>query len=259
LIWASGRNGSWYADSNTELIGSDGSPGGNGGNITVHCDPACLKYMGNVIKVEAIGGNGGRGAKGIREYGRKGRDGKDGKVTIINSKTNQTVSTSSSGSSSNSSSQTVQPVVKKEIEDGPFIRESNGITTLEGQYKNGMKTGTWTTYTDEGNVKEEIDYLEDKYHGDYIKYDGEFIRSIREYKNGKLDGLQTYFHLESEQIDYKEHRIDGKKEGDYIMYWKDGKVRKKGKYVKNKKDGEWMSYTPQGKEIKTTYQAGVKQ
>lgn len=63
------------------------------------------------------------------------------------------------------------------------------------------------------------------------------------------DGVATSYYTADqirEKFDYKES--DGKKikEGDYIIYYENGKVWQEGEYLNNQLHGEWKTYKPTG-------------
>ena len=44
---------------------------------------------------------------------------------------------------------------------------------------------------------------------------------------------------------------DGNPNGDYIIYWDNGKIHEKGKYVMGQKEGDWVLYDYEGIKIIT--------
>ena len=109
-------------------------------------------------------------------------------------------------------------------ENGKYKNYRDGFIYEEGFYKDGLKTGEWTLYNEETG----------------------FIRSIKNYKNNKLDGLSTVFLskeykvqdgvLESE-TEYKE----GLKDGVEKLY-REGELVDVKTHVQNTLNGEFTKY-----------------
>ena len=79
-------------------------------------------------------------------------------------------------------------------------------------------------------------------------------------KNGKREGIWIGYHKNG-QLRFKENYKNGKKEGEYISYWGDGRLLTKGNFKNGEKDGAWVVYTKTGnvvKEYTGTYKDGVK-
>lgn len=119
---------------------------------------------------------------------------------------------------------------------------------LEGNIIDGRKEGLWTKQI-------------------YCK-DTTVVVKIMNYSNGLLDGNYIIFNTEGDTLHYKiPHPFDDNKKynvfkqgtGVYYDYYYDiGILKEKGFLLKGKKDGDWIIYDRQGNEIKRDiYRNGV--
>ena len=90
-----------------------------------------------------------------------------------------------------------------------------------GNYKN--KFEPYVEYYDNGKIKFEGTYVDNKEHGYFVYY----------HENGQI----------KEEGNYE----DGVKKGKWIIYDKDGKVKEKGDYENGVKKGKWIIYDKDGK------------
>lgn len=128
-----------------------------------------------------------------------------------------------------------------------------GSLTVEGTYKDSLRTGTWKFYHD--NVSDDD--------GNKLDYAGK-LYLISNYEEGKLNGKSEQFsYLEEIKIPCKEgqenedgcfkyevvylHLISYYKNnelnGAYILNFKDDTLFKKGLYLNGLKTGKWIEYT----------------
>ena len=151
-----------------------------------------------------------------------------------------------------------------------FSLYNDGTTKEEGNYRNGLKDGRWTYYTNVGNGKYEITYkagtyavavFTDNLGTDYTglpttgtyepEQDGIFLFQRQRYrgdeydflkypmdfatiKDGEKDGLWTRWYSngqKEEEVTYKDGEIDGL---ETVWYYNGQK-----KYESTFKDGEW--------------------
>jgi len=95
---------------------------------------------------------------------------------------------------------------------------------LTGNYQNGLKTGTWTTYENDGITLRYIyNYKDGKYDGKVIDY----------YKSGKPD--IEYFYS------------NNAKDWNFTYYYENGNKQYTGAYKNEKMFGERLCYTEDGK------------
>ena len=127
-----------------------------------------------------------------------------------------------------------------------YKEEITGWGVCKGYYVNGKKNGIWNYYNKVGKI------LEIRYYKS-----GEIIKDESYYDNGLLE-LERKYKIKKGQtvIRYKSYYENGQlltiakmkqdsslsynlHEGNYIEYYKNRKVKKKGKYKDDKQIGIW--------------------
>lgn len=91
----------------------------------------------------------------------------------------------------------------------------NGDVAQKGAYENDKKSGLWISYDKNGDIKEEIGYLQGQYHGASKRYEKGSIYESCEYVNGKRHGKRLYYRGTPPKMRLveEEHYIDGKLNG----------------------------------------------
>ena len=140
--------------------------------------------------------------------------------------------------------------------DGPFIAHfDNGNVKREGTYRNNKKVGTWKSYYETGALKDELFY-DNK---------GKRTRVFKTYfKNGvikyqvKKEGKHFFAnaHYESGMLFY-ERILDN---GYYKEYYEDGSLKVKSNYVDYQLVGVWTQFYKTGeKEWEINYKKGYRE
>jgi antitoxin component YwqK of YwqJK toxin-antitoxin module len=136
-------------------------------------------------------------------------------------------------------------------------------TGLTGEYKDGKRTGTWTSYYLNGRKLQVESYKDDMYDGKVITFfmqgdtahienyiagkhegrsiywsdkpysPGRFISTVYNYKAGTAEGWQLQFDWNGDTL-YKELIIDGKTQGKAVSY-KMGRIVSEAEYVDGKR------------------------
>jgi antitoxin component YwqK of YwqJK toxin-antitoxin module len=162
------------------------------------------------------------------------------------------------------------PKVIENYENGMLIHKEefykNSNIKLEENYKFNKKHGIQKYYSENGELKELMEYKNDILvnHEKYLD-EGKEIISIE-------DGLASIklYNSENKLIKkYFKNNKTGKPDSLSVTYnpdngnklseiaYKNGKIIRKGKYLNNKKNGEWIIYWINGKkETHNTYQNG---
>ena len=108
----------------------------------------------------------------------------------------------------------------------------NGLIKEHFNYKDGEKSGMVLKYNKEGKYVANGLYQNGKLHGDFTVYlDGENIKG--RYENGKLHGEYKITSSSDEKIKLEGQYLEGKREGEWKSYNKEGKLEKIINYVKN--------------------------
>ncbi len=135
----------------------------------------------------------------------------------------------------------------------------NGVVVGHGIIdKSGKKQGDWKEFYDNGRIRAEGKYVNNKRIGKWIFY----------FENGKIE--QTGFFDNGGQYtgDWKwyfpdgslrivEKYFEGEREGDYLEYDSDGEIMIQGEYVNGSKEGDWVTNV-NGFIEKGTYLDNVK-
>lgn len=67
-----------------------------------------------------------------------------------------------------------------------------------------------------------------------------------------IDGLTIKYHAKSKAIWSKGKMVDGKPDGYWEWYRKDGTLKRSGYFVLGEQAGEWTTYDGEGKPYKVT-------
>lgn len=122
-----------------------------------------------------------------------------------------------------------------------IIREEDNLYKVSDYYMHSdslQMTGAFKDYAQK--VKE----------GEFVYYEKNGSKSsVNNYKDGKLNGLQTSFY-DSGELYTSQNFLNGDISGNFIVYYKDGKLRRKETYKKGKRTFKGC-YLPNGK--KTTF------
>lgn len=149
---------------------------------------------------------------------------------------------------------------------------ADGAVKTKGRYTGGKKNGQWeynradgvrqptelydgtgdligrTTYYTNGNIEEERRMKDGKLDGVTRKYslDGK-LRSEINYKNGREDGISVVYVIGS-MGNYKTtcHYTNGRRNGEYVEEYENGKPKAKGRYANGSKIGKWTYYNDDG-------------
>ena len=93
--------------------------------------------------------------------------------------------------------------------------------------ENGLRTGEWVEYYDNGQIRYKGYFFEGKREGEWVLY----------HNNGKLFSKGFY--------------VEGKQTGEWEFYYEDGQLWYKGSFSEGKKTGEFVYYYENG-QIKST-------
>jgi len=128
----------------------------------------------------------------------------------------------------------------------------------EQRFSNGMLTGLFRNYYDNGKIQEEAFYQDNQKHGPskWFNRDGRLI-AIYNYHHGLFEGTQRTFY-DNDTTATITFYVNNEPEGDYKEYYRNGKLKLTGKYVNGKKEGKWTEYDETGKESNVTrYKNGI--
>ena len=117
----------------------------------------------------------------------------------------------------------------------------DGKLSSEKYFDNGYPTGTWKHYDSNGFPLIKTEYKNGKKNGSeiYYHYNSYQPSTITKYKNGLEHGKKIGY-FENGRLGSEGYYIDGKEEGNRIIYWNNGNISHKIK-MKNGKaiSGTW--------------------
>ncbi len=157
---------------------------------------------------------------------------------------------------------------KKLVVDGNGIYKSfspTGQVVQAGKVENGLKVGKWIQYHDNGKIREEGKFENDRYQmlnswdinekqiitdgfGTYISYfpNGTSISEMGEIKNGYKNGLWQMYFESNGNVNQELLYVDGKMEGHQKFYFESGNLYLEGLMKNDLKEGEWKWYYENG-------------
>jgi len=92
----------------------------------------------------------------------------------------------------------------------------------KGNYKNGLKEGSWVSYYYNGKL--------------YFKGN---------YKNGNHEGIWEYYRNNG-QLHSKGKYKNGRREGYWVAYFNDGNIHEKGEFKNGNREGHHVTYDTEG-------------
>lgn len=139
-----------------------------------------------------------------------------------------------------------------------YYKDNANVIKNKCYYKQGKLNGPFMGYYPDGSLMNTSLYVNDSVVGTYTEYypQKQDISPIKpmileegKYKNGKKDGIwNTYYKDGSLYVTGRyEH---GKKEGEWKVFFENGATKQTSFYTNNIEDGEFVQYHPDGKTIK---------
>lgn len=136
---------------------------------------------------------------------------------------------------------------KEGLRDGPFkVVYKNGKTEIEGNFSKGKKHGLARGYDENGIIKYELFFKNDKIDNYLKKFNasGKLISEIQ-YKNGVEHG-EVKSYNDSGVLVFKGRHNNGFLEGICKNYYDSGELESEIEYLEGKKDGKALSYYKNG-------------
>ena len=132
------------------------------------------------------------------------------------------------------------------VEGQKYCKEGKRLGDSVPNFLYGVKHGEFTSFYDNGQIKERGSYVNGIQHGEFTSfYDNGQIKERGNYVNGKKHGEFTSYY-DSGQVEERENFVDGKKHGKYAWYYNNGMVKGQGHFVDGKKHGEYNWYYDSG-------------
>ena len=125
------------------------------------------------------------------------------------------------------------------------VKDGDTINIID---KNGWKQGIWRTYWNNGDLRSETFYVDNKKNGlEIIFYDHpDCPEQEAYYKNDTLDGRLVRYSKRCKK-EFEEHYIQGRKEGWEIEYYDNGIKKAEGYYKNGSLEGFYKVYDKKGR------------
>ena len=138
-------------------------------------------------------------------------------------------------------------------------RDANGILKESGETFNGLKTGTWITYNNEGRVRTIDSYMAGKLEGIQLKLnDRGQVELQASYKGDILHGNWTKYKAGSRKEEERRYNM-GKLDGVNKFYDQRGKLQKEIAYKNGVQHGLFRHYDEEGNvTLEYEYKDGEK-
>lgn len=122
----------------------------------------------------------------------------------------------------------------------------------------GRRQGVWRYYYQDGDLREEINYVNNLQEGLNTKYfHGKKTQVECNYLGGRKDGEYKRYFL-SGQTAVEGKYVFGQRDGQWIEYYEDGQTKSERGYKRGVKDGNWKRYDRKGTLVSdVTYKKGV--
>ena len=138
-------------------------------------------------------------------------------------------------------------------------RDANGILQESGETLDGLKTGTWMTYSSEGRVKTISPYLAGKLNGVYLEMnDRGQVELQASFTDDILHGSWTKYKSGSRKEEERFYNM-GQLDGDNKFYDQRGKLQKEIGYKNGVQHGMFRHYDENGNvTLEYEYKDGEK-
>lgn len=123
----------------------------------------------------------------------------------------------------------------------------SGKKSSEGPMRNGKPDGYWKTYYESGIVKSEGNRLNFLLDSVWKFYSEEGIAMVSyTYKTGKKNGIKKTFDPKTGVLISDENYVDDIKNGETILYFPNGAVKSRTKFIEGKEEGIAYEYNEEG-------------
>jgi protein-export membrane protein SecD len=152
-----------------------------------------------------------------------------------------------------------------ENDDKPYtglvfdLYRTTGNKSLEGRYKDGLRNGKWSWWSEDGKMDSSGTYKDGNqdrkwtswYENGQKEYEGT-------YKDGKREGLSTWWRGDGQKRLERTFKV-GKQDGLLIEWYENGQKEVEGNFEDGKQDGLWTYYRKDGSnETEGYFENGVK-
>lgn len=127
----------------------------------------------------------------------------------------------------------------------------------EGTYKNGKKEGVWTSYFNNGKIKQILNYSNGNPDGETIfYYKNGNIREAGTWKNNRWVGDYKTYYANGNLKNHFTYNLQGVKNGEQIYFHENGVISVKGNWKNGNETPNIVEYDKEGKPNTNRYKAG---
>jgi len=152
------------------------------------------------------------------------------------------------------------PFVQSPARNGTFQEFFPNTEELrtQGSYKDGLKTGSWKTYSPSGTLESDLEWSRGLQHGHELRWsESGQPRLTGQYIDGTKTGKWTSFY-ESGAFHEASFYVNGKRQGEYVWDAEDGSPLCRGAFSEECRHGLWTWWdSPYAPKIERTYWQGT--
>ena len=126
-----------------------------------------------------------------------------------------------------------------------YIYGNDGRLTSDGQFKNGLKYGTYSYYYGDGKPKSAEIWKNDTLLREKTWHENGNLKSTSVFRENELDSIYTEYYKDGKLRLVQQYK-NGKKEGKYISYYSNGQKYVSGTFSGDKPLGKFQYYTKEG-------------
>jgi antitoxin component YwqK of YwqJK toxin-antitoxin module len=141
-----------------------------------------------------------------------------------------------------------------------FPKDDTGDETkhIGGQHEAGLRTGTWTTWNQLGEVITQGDYLAGLQDGPWWWWRGDGMPQVSgPFTAGERSGKWTAWHSSGLQEWEGSYAAD-LEDGEWTWWWEDGVLKEQSEWKKGERDGSYKSYHRGGNQNEKGSYSGTK-
>lgn len=140
-----------------------------------------------------------------------------------------------------------------------FFKDSPSKIEKTGVFEDNRKTGVWTTYYSNGNLKSEITYENNRPDGHAkIYYENGKLSEEGIWRGTKWVGEYNFYHENGNKAYEWNFAENGKRSGEQKYFYEDGKLRIQGDWIDGKENGVITEYYEDGNVKSEKYFASGK-
>lgn len=93
--------------------------------------------------------------------------------------------------------------------DGPYKEyHKTGEIKIVGTYKNGLRSGLWSSWFTNGNLQSEVEYKQGKEYGEYqVFYEEGQLKIKGQYNEGKEIGIWVFYDANGKEVARKDYSL----------------------------------------------------